>query len=77
MMMDNNNHLQGEIDGFWGDIKATEQILSYERENLANQLKNGFGDEIKNYLDNPPKLSGFDVFKLKVKRWWNKKKSRH
>lgn len=75
-MMENNNHLQGEINGFWGDIKATEQILYCERENLANQLKNGLGNEIKRRLENPPKLSRFDIFKLKVKQWWNNRKGR-
>ena len=43
---------QGEIKAFYGDLKATEEMLSYERENLARTLKNGFGDNIRNYIDN-------------------------
>ena len=35
----NNAHLEGEIKAFYGDLKATEEILSYERENLAKSLK--------------------------------------
>ena len=49
--MENNNHLQGEINGFWGDIKATEEQLSCERQNYARRLKNGLGEDIINYLD--------------------------
>ena len=49
-MMDNN--LEREINGFWGDIKATEDKLSYDRENYARTLKNGLGDDIINYLNN-------------------------
>lgn len=67
----NNAHLEGEIKAFYGDIKATEDILSYERENLAKTLKNGLGEEIKNYLENPPKPSYWKGLKLRLKRWWN------
>lgn len=70
-----DKHLQGEIDGFWGDIKATQEILSYERENLANKLKNGLGDDLKNYLNNPPKLSRWKQIKFKIKRWFLKIKA--
>jgi hypothetical protein len=67
----NNAHLEGEIKAFYGDIKATEDILSYERENLARALKNGLGGEIVDYLNNPPKPNYWKGMKLKVKRWWN------
>ena len=70
--MENDKHLQGEIDGFWGDIKATQELLSYERESLAETLKNGLGDDIKKYLKNPPKVSKWKQFKNKIKHWFKK-----
>ena len=74
--MENNNHLQGEINGFWGDIKATEEQLSYERQNYARRLKNGLGEDIINYLDNPPKPNYWKGIKMKFLRWYYNKKSR-
>ena len=70
--MENNKHLQGEIDGFWGDIKATQELLSYERESFAKTLKNGLGDDIKNYLSKPPKISKWMELKMKIKCWFIK-----
>ena len=70
----NNVHIEGEIKAFYGDLKATEDILSYEREKLARDLKNGLGEEIKEYLDNPPKPNYWKGLKIKIKRWWNSKK---
>ena len=70
----NDIHLEGEIKAFYGDIKATENVLSYERENLARQFKNGLGDEIKIYINNPPKPNYLNGIKIKLRRWWNKKK---
>ena len=64
-------HLESEIKGFWGDIKATEDKLSYERENYAIRLKNGLGEDIKSYLENPPKPNKWKGLKMKLKRWWN------
>lgn len=70
----NNAHLEGEINAFYGDLKATEEILSYERENLARALKNGLGEDIKEYLDNPPRPNYWKGFKMRLKRWWYNKK---
>ena len=67
-------HLDGEIKAFYGDIKATEDILSTERENLARMLKNGLGDDIKKYLNKPPKPNYWICIKLCIKKWWNKSK---
>ena len=67
--MENNNHLQGEINGFWGDLKAIEEQLSYERQNYAEKLKNGLGESIINNLNNPPKPNKLDIFKFKLKKW--------
>ena len=72
--MENNAHLEAEIKGFYGDLKATEETLSYERENLAKSLKNGLGEAIVDYLNNPPKPNRWKGFKMKVRRWWNNKK---
>lgn len=72
--MDNN--LEREINGFWGDIKATEEKLSYDRENYARTLKNGLGDDIINYLNNPPKPNYWKGLKLKFQRWYYNRKSR-
>jgi hypothetical protein len=74
--MENSSHLQGEINGFWGDIKATEEKLSYDRKNYAETLKNGLGNDIINYLNNPPKPNRWKGFKMKVMRWWYNRKSR-
>ncbi len=74
--MNNDTHLQGEIDAFWGDIRATEEKLSYDRQNYARRLKNGLGEDIRNYLKNPPKPNKWKGLKMKIKRWWNNKKSR-
>ena len=71
----NDAHLEGEIKAFYGDLKATEEILSYERENLARTLKNGLGEAIVGYLNNPPKPNRWKGFKMRFKRWWNNKKS--
>lgn len=70
----NNAHLEGEIKAFYGDLKATEDILSYERENLARTLKNGLGDEIIEHLNNPPKPNYWKGLKMKIRRWWYNKK---
>jgi hypothetical protein len=67
--------LESEIKAFYGDIKATEDILSYDRENIARMLKNGLGDEIKEYINNPPKPNYVKGCMMKLKRWWNNKKS--
>lgn len=67
-------HLEGEIKAFYGDKKTTSDILSYEREKFARMLKNGLGDDIKTYIDNPPKPNYWEGLKLKIKRWWNNRK---
>lgn len=72
----NNAHLEGEIKAFYGEIKSTEEILSYERENLAKTLKNGLGEEIKTYLNNPPKPNYWSGLILRLKRWWTYKKQK-
>lgn len=71
----NNAHLEGEIKGFYGDLKATQETLSYERENLAKTLKNGLGEAMIEYLNNPPKPNRWKGLKMKIKRWWNNRKS--
>jgi hypothetical protein len=70
----NDAHLEGEIKAFYGDLKATEEILSYERENLAKSLKNGLGEDIKRYLDNPPKPNYWKGLKMRLRRWWYNRK---
>lgn len=73
--MDNNAHLEGEIKGFYGDLKATQESLSYQRETLAKTFKNGLGEEIRSYLINPPKPNKWKGLKLRLKRWWYNRKS--
>lgn len=67
----NKAHLDGEIQAFYGDLKATEDMLLQSRENLAKTLKNGLGEDIKKYLNNPPKPNYWKGLKLRFKRWWN------
>lgn len=71
----NNKHLEGELKAFWGDRKATEDKLSYEQKNYARRLKNGLGDDIISYLNNPPKPNYIKGLIYKLKRWWYNKKS--
>lgn len=73
--MDNPVHIKHEIQAFYGDIKSTESILSYERENFAKTLKNGLGEDIKNYLNNPQKPNHWKGMKIKIKRWFSKYKN--
>lgn len=73
--MTNSVHLQSEINGFWGDLKATEEQLSYEQQNYARRLKNGLGDDIINYLNKPPKPNIWKGFKMRFKRWLLNKKA--
>lgn len=73
--MTEENSLECEIKAFYGDKKATEDILSYERKKLAKSLKNGLGDDIKQYLTNPPKPNRWNGFKIKLKRWLNKRQT--
>lgn len=68
----NDIHLEGEIKAFYGDIKVTSDILSYERENFARTLKNGLGDDIKSYINNPPKPNYWMGMKIKINRWLKK-----
>ena len=75
MMTENKAHLEGEIKGFYDNLKATEETLSYQRENLAKTLKNGAGEAMLSYLTNPPKPNKWKGFKIRFKRWWNNRKS--
>ena len=61
-----NYHLDSEIKAFWGDIKATEDKLSYERKEYAKRLKNGLGEDFINYLNTPPIKSKWCKFKMKI-----------
>jgi hypothetical protein len=72
--MENNCHLEGEIKGFWGDIKATEEQLSYQRQNYAKMLKNGLGEDIIEHLNNPPKPNRWKGLKMRLRRWWKNRK---
>lgn len=71
-----NGDLEREISGFWGDIKATEDKLSYDRQNYARTLKNGLGEDIINHLNNPPKPNYWKGLKTKIQRWYYQRKSR-
>ena len=73
--MENTAHLDGEIKGCWGDLKSTERILSSDRENFAKTLKNGLGEDIVNYINNPPKPNKWKGFKMRFKRWWYNRKA--
>lgn len=69
--MENDKQLKNEIEKFWGDIKAMEEQLSYERQNYAKILKDGMGKNMVEYINNPPKPNRWKGIKLKLKRWWN------
>ena len=48
--------------------KAEYKISSYQNE-IASQLLNGLGDEIKQTLSYPVKLSRFQILKIKIKNF--------
>lgn len=73
--MENNKHLESEINGLKGDLKNTQEVLSYEQQNYAKTLKNGLGEDILQYLNNPPKPNKWKGFKMRLKRWWYNRKS--
>lgn len=50
------------------DEKAEYKISSYQNE-IASQLLNGLGDEIKNTLRRPVKVSRFQILKIKIKNF--------
>lgn len=62
--------LNNEINGLQGDKKLSERELLNERNNYARRLKNGLGEDIINYLNNPPKPNKWNGFKIRFKRWW-------
>lgn len=62
--------LNNEINGLQGDKKLSERELLNERNNYARRLKNGLGEDIINYLNNPPKPNKWKGFKIRFKRWW-------
>lgn len=74
-MGENNAHLNGEIRGFYSDLKATETTLANNQQNIARDFKNGLGEAMRNHLLNPPKPNRWYGLKLKLRRWWRNRKS--
>lgn len=66
-----NIELDKEISAFYGEKKAIEESLFYEQQNFANAIKNGIGEELKKYLENPPKTIYQKSFKTKLKQYYN------
>lgn len=54
-----NIELDKEISAFYSEKKAIEETLFYEQQNFANAIKNGIGEELKKYLENPPVKENF------------------
>lgn len=51
------------------EITAKNIMLEVEKENFAKQLKNGLGEEIKNNINKPIKLSWWQRLKVKYTIW--------
>ena len=51
------------------EIAAKDIMLEVEKNNFARQLKNGLGDEIKNTINKPIKLSWWGKLKVKISIW--------
>lgn len=66
-----NIELDKEISAFYGEKKAIEESLFYEQQKFANAIKNGIGEELKKYLENPPQVKYQKSFKMKLKQWYN------
>lgn len=69
--MIDNIELNNELERFYGEKKMNEDILLSEREKFIKALKNGIGEELKEYLENPPKAIYQKSFKMKLKQYYN------
>lgn len=45
--------IKNEINGFYNDVKISEQNLEHGRNAFAERLKNGLGDEMIDFLSKP------------------------
>ena len=50
------------------EIEAKNNAIEAEKVTFEQELKNGLGEEIKSYLQNPPKPNFWLAFKLKIQR---------
>lgn len=60
-----------ELEGLKTDIHTFEIKNEAMKEQLANDLITNLGSSIKETLNNPIKLTRFDMFKYKIKKIFN------
>ena len=63
-----NSQTKKEINKLKGEIFASNAAIEAEKLIFQNQLKNGLGEEIKDYLKNPPKPNFKFALKIKLQR---------
>ena len=56
-----------EIKGLRDDEKSGTITILAEKENFAKSLKNGFGEAMIDYLNNPPKPSLWTKIKRRIR----------
>ena len=66
--MESEVELLREIKGFRDDEKSGLVTISAEKENFAKSLKNGLGEAMIEYLNNPPKPSLWTRIKQRFRR---------
>lgn len=66
--MESEVELLREIKGFRDDEKSGLVTISAEKENFARSLKNGLGEAMIEYLNNPPKPSLWTRIKRRIRR---------
>ena len=60
-----------EYDSLLAEMKNTEIALKSQQYIFEQQLKNGLGDEIRDYIKNPPKPDKKLERKIRLAKKWN------
>lgn len=68
--MEPNNITDSEITRYFGEKKAAKAHIMAEQEIYKNKMLGGLGEEIENYLNNPPvpKKQKNNII-TKLKKW--------
>lgn len=66
--------IRNEINKLKGEIESSNYAIEAEKHNFERMLKNGLAEEMKNYLNNPPKSNLITKLKIKYARWKLKRK---
>jgi hypothetical protein len=61
--------IKKEIDNLKKDIASKDVAIEADKYAFETRLLNGLGEEIKEYLQNPPRANLFTKWKNKFLRW--------